>query len=173
MCLCSESQLGGSSADYRTVHIWPSSLREAHTFLKNTPTQAEINYSWDLDKPGQEGYTQQTLERNEQALLYCINQTIPTCIHEAFIFSLLYSDGLCYACFPPAVLKGTAGQPGSEGQAAGDGAAAQPKQGRAGATPTGSSGLLLQMFVCVTLWTEGCCVGADVWVSHIKDGVRT
>lgn len=48
-------------------------------------------------------------------------------------------------CLLLAVLQSTAGEPGSKGQAAGDGAAAQPKQSGTGATPTGSAGLLLHL----------------------------
>lgn len=53
-------------------------------------------------------------------------------------------------CFPSAVLQSAGGEHGSQGQATGDGAAPQPKQSGAGATPTGSAGLLLLCaFVCV------------------------
>lgn len=48
-----------------------------------------------------------------------------------------------------AVLQATAGQPCSEGQVAGDGAASQSKQSGAGATPTGLTGFQQRVCVCV------------------------
>lgn len=48
-------------------------------------------------------------------------------------------------CFLSVVHQGTAGEHDSEGEAAGDGAAAEPEQSGAGETPTGLAGLLLPL----------------------------
>lgn len=73
------------------------------------------------------------------------NKTASTCMFEVFPLKILKN-----VCFPSAVLQSAGGEPGSQGKAAGDGAAPQPKQSGAGATPTGSAGLLLLCaFVCV------------------------
>lgn len=73
------------------------------------------------------------------------NKTASICMFQVFPLKILKN-----VCFPSDVLQSAGGEPGSQGQAAGDGAAPQPKQSGAGATPTGSAGLLLLCaFVCV------------------------
>jgi len=72
-------------------------------------------------------------------------------------------------CFflPPAVLEGAAGEPGAEGRAAGEGAAAQPKQSGAGATPTG---VCVCVCVCFTGYILIQLVSAESGLQHRPTG---
>lgn len=77
-------------------------------------------------------------------------------------------------CFPSAVLQDAAGECVSEGEAAGDGAAAQPKQSGAGETPTGWAGLLMPLTfkqrVRCYLKTGTCSLGFAIVSAKVSRG---
>lgn len=149
MCLCSENQLGDLSSDYRTVRVWPPPHVTAHThsYKMHLRPEKELKLSLKLSTNEDRNDAQRSPECGKKTPTgfnsTCVKLSSTRCCCTLFI---------SVVCLLSAVLQDTAGKPGFEGQAAGDGATAQPKQSGARETPTGLAGLLFLWPLTGHIW---------------------